>query len=66
MRLFLCQKVPDISSVRTHISFDGHTEGQADRLQLGEHQIAPLPFEKAAVTEQTPIVAFAFGLGDEP
>lgn len=52
--------------MRTNIPLDGHTEGQADRLQLGEHQITPLPFEKAAVTEQTPIVAFVFGFGDEP
>ena len=66
MRLFLCQKVSDISSVRTNIPFGGHTEWQADRLQLGEHQIAPFPFEKATVTEQTPIVAVMFGLGDEP
>lgn len=27
---------------------------------------SPIPFEKVTVTEQTPIVAFAFGLGDEP
>lgn len=48
------------------IPFDGETKRQANGLQLGEHQIAPLPFVDAAVSEQPPVVAFSFSFGNEP
>lgn len=34
--------------------------------QLGEHQEAPLPFVDVTITEKAPVVAFAFGFGNEP
>lgn len=35
-------------------------------MQIGEHQISPLPFEQVTIAEQALVIVFAFGLGDKP
>ena len=60
------QKVPDVFPGRINVAFDCKSERQMKGCQLGEHQIAPLPFVNVTIAEQTPVVAFAFGFGDEP
>ena len=61
----LRQKIPDVFPGRVNVAFDGKSERQTKICQLGEHQVAPLPFVDMTITEQAPVVAFAFGFGDE-